>query len=230
MRRTLIVVALATAVVVVGGLVAAPVLARAGGPGPATQATVHGHAAAPGWAGGMGPGSAMGARAGGGTGPGAGQYRDCQALAAAPSGTLTSAQKAALAGMAEEEKLAHDLYAAFATRYDTAVFDRIAAAETRHLAAVRTLLERYQMADPTAGKAAGRFASATVQATYDRLLEQGSASRQAALGVGVTIEQDDVAALQRALGGLGATDVQQLYTHLLAASRTHLTAFQTWQR
>lgn len=40
MRRTWIVVALAIAAVVVGVLVAAPVLARTGGPGPATQATV----------------------------------------------------------------------------------------------------------------------------------------------------------------------------------------------
>jgi hypothetical protein len=95
---------------------------------------------------------------------------------------------------------------------------------------VRTLLERYAVADPTAGKAAGEFASATVQATYDRLLEQGSASRQAALGIGVTVEQDDIAELQQALDGLTAPDAQQVYTHLLAASRTHLAAFQAWQR
>ena len=45
--------------------------------------------------------------------------------------------------MAEEEKLAHDLYTAFAARYDVRVFQRIAAAETRHLTVVRTLLDRY---------------------------------------------------------------------------------------
>ena len=132
--------------------------------------------------------------------------------------------------MAEEEKLAHDLYAAFAARYAAPVFDRIAAAETRHLAAVRSLLERYRVADPTAGKATGSFASATVQTTYGRLLKQGSASQQAALGVGVTVEQDDIAALQRARTGLSAPDVRQVYTHLLTASRRHLTAFQAWRR
>lgn len=111
------------------------------------------------------------------------------------------------------------------------MFDRIAAAETRHLAAVRTLLGRHRVADPTADKAAGSFASATVQATYDRLLQQGSASQRAALGVGGTVEQDDIAALQQARrGGLTAPDVRQVYSHLLTASRRHLTAFQAWQR
>jgi hypothetical protein len=172
----------------------------------------------------------MGAGQAAGMGPGAGQYPDCQGLAAAPSGTLTSTQKATLAAMAEEEKLAHDLYTAFAARYDAPVFDRIAAAETRHLAAVRTLLKRYGVADPTAGKATGSFASATIQTTHDRLLNQGSASQQAALGVGVTVERDDIAALQQARSGLTTPDVRQLYSHLLTASRRHLTAFQAWQR
>jgi hypothetical protein len=45
----------------------------------------------------------------------------------------------------------------------------------------------------------------------------------------VTVEQDAIAALQRALDGLTAPDVQQVYTHLLAASRMHLSAFQAWQ-
>jgi hypothetical protein len=230
MRRTWLVVALGIAVVAVGVLVAAPVLARAGGPGP-TPATRQGQATGPGWATGMGAGLGTGAGMGRGIGPGAaaGQAVGCRSIATAATGTLSSAQKATLAGMAEEEKLAHDLYAAFAARYDAPVFDRIAAAESNHLTAVRTLLERYQVADPTAGKAPGKFASGTVQATYDRLLKQGLASQPAALEVGVTVEQDAIAALQRALDGLTAPDVQQVYTHLLAASRMHLSAFHAWQ-
>jgi hypothetical protein len=234
MRRTWLVAVLAVAVLVVGALVAAPVLARGGGPGPASQPAVQTRAGAPGWAGnqaGPGMGAAQGRMsAAQGRGMGAGPGVSCPALATTQSGTLTGAQKATLAAMAEDEKLAHDLYVAFAARYDPVVFDRIAAAETHHLAAVRTLLERYGLADPTAGKAAGTFASATDQATYDRLLKQGSDSQQAALQVGVTVEQDDIAALQRALDGLTAPDVRQVYTHLLSASRMHLTAFQAWQR
>jgi hypothetical protein len=130
--------------------------------------------------------------------------------------------------MAEQEKLAHDLYTAYAARYDARIFDQITVAETRHLAAVRALLDRYGVPDPTAGKAAGQFASTSVKATYDRLLAQGSGGEQAALKAGVTVEQAQVAALRKALKGLTAADVQQVYNRLLTTSQRHLEAFQAW--
>jgi hypothetical protein len=64
------------------------------------------------------------------------------------------------------------------------IFDRIAAAETRRLQAVRAVLSPYGVADPSAGKTPGKFVSADVQATYDRFLAKGSASQAAALAVG----------------------------------------------
>ncbi|MCX4906973.1 DUF2202 domain-containing protein [Streptomyces sp. NBC_00878] len=146
----------------------------------------------------------------------------------APSGTLSAAQKTTLARMAEEEKLAHDLYTVFAARYDARVFDRIAAAETHHLDAVRTLLDRYDVTDPTTGKATGDFADTTVQATYDRLLKQGTANVDGALKAGLTFETDDIAALTKAQSGLDAPDVEQMYANLLAASRMHQAAFESW--
>jgi hypothetical protein len=143
-------------------------------------------------------------------------------------GTLTGPQQVTLAAMAQEEKLARDLYAAFADRYPAVIFDRIAAAEVRHLTAVRTLLTRYGVTDPTAGKPAGQFSDPAVQATYTRLLAQGRASQTAALQVGQTVERTDIADLQAALNGLTAPDVKQVYTNLLAASEHHLTAFTRW--
>ncbi|HEX6469010.1 MAG TPA: DUF2202 domain-containing protein [Streptosporangiaceae bacterium] len=204
-----------------GGIaVAAPVLAGGPGPGPGDRpvATQTGPAVPGGPRAGYGMGQMRGQGPGDGT---------CQCLPA-PGGSVTAAQKATLAGMAEEEKLAHDLYAAFAARYDARVFDQIAAAETQHLTAVRTLLDRYGVSDPTAGKAAGQFASAEVKATYDRLLAQGSASEQAALRAGITVEKADIAALRAAAGGLTAADVKQVYERLLTASQRHLDAFQAW--
>jgi hypothetical protein len=168
-----------------------------------------------------------------GAGPPAGlqhQRGNCPGLGLGnPSGTITEAQRSTLAANAEEEKLAHDLYAEFAERYDAVIFDRIAAAETSHLDAVRTLMTRYEVTDPTAGLEQGRFATAEVQATYDRLLAQGSTSEQAALEVGRTVETSDIEALRAALDDLGAPDLQRVYTHLINASQHHLAAFTTWQ-
>ncbi len=147
------------------------------------------------------------------------------AAAAVPSGALTNAQQTLLAGMAEEEKLAQDLYAAFAALYPSAMWDRIGSAEATHLAAVRTLLTTYAIADPTAGLPAGTFASPSVAAMYADLLAQGSASEAAAFGVGKLVEIDDIAKLDAARAEVTAADVLRAYTSLRTGSTQHLNAF-----
>jgi hypothetical protein len=222
-RRAAVLVA-AGALGIGGVAVAAPALA---GMGPFAGQPVAAATPGPGWSGGgMGSGYGMGGSGMMGAGARDGTCLDPSITAA--KGTLTEQQKTTLGAMAQEEKLAHDLYTAFAGKYDVVVFDRIAASETRHLTAVRTLLARYGVADPTAGKAAGQFSDPTVQATYDKLLAQGGGNQVAALQAGVTVEQTDIADLTAALNGLSAPDVTQVYGQLRAASQHHLAAFQNW--
>lgn len=208
-RKTAVGLAVAAVLIAAGAAVAAPALAGNGpGPGDAERPAVAGH---------------MMDRPGHGR-----QDGSCLMTPDAPAGDLTSQQESTLAAIAEQHKLAHDLYAVFADQYDAAIFDRIAAAETRHLAAVRTLLDRYEVDDPTDGLAAGQFTSPQVQDTYDRLLTDGSAGLAAALRVGQTVEQTQVADLDEALDGVTAYDVTMVYEHLLDASQWHLTAFESW--
>jgi len=141
------------------------------------------------------------------------------------SGTMTTAQKSTLAAMAEEEKLAHDLYVAFADAHSTPVFTRVANAETQHLAEVRILLDRYDIADPTAGQAVGTFTTASTQKLYDGLLAKGKASLDDAYAAARTVESTDITDLKAATTGVTAPDVLAVYTHLLAASQRHLVAF-----
>jgi hypothetical protein len=225
-RRTATLVA--AGVLGLGGLtVAAPALAGHGpfaGPSPVSTATANPDGSGYGMGFGYGNGMGMGFGSGQGYGDGT-----CMGLSGtAEQGTLTEAQKATLASMAQEEKLAHDLYVAFAARYDAAVFDHIAMAETHHLTAVRTLLQRYGVSDPTANQAPGKFTDPAVQANYDKLLAQGEKSRSAALSVGQQVERADIAALKAAADGLTADDVEQVYARLLAASERHLAAFTRW--
>ncbi len=168
----------------------------------------------------------------GGPGPGNGKMAGARGggmagvnLAGVPSGVLTDAQKAQLAGMAEEEKLAHDLYVALAAKYPAdQQFGHISQAETKHLAAVREVMTRYRIPDPTAGKADGSFASARMQTLYDTLLA-GATTSQQALAAGVTVEKTDIADLAKAGVGVTAPDVQLVYTRLSQGSQRHLTAF-----
>jgi hypothetical protein len=219
-RRAAILVT--TGALALGGVaVATPALAGAGPFGSPTVATAQ--QAGPGWGGGDGQGPGPGIGAGNGT-----AARDGSCLSTVPTGTLSEQQKTTLAAMAQEEKLAHDLYVAFAAKYDAVIFDRIARSETQHQNAVRTLLDRYGLADPTADKPAGQFSDPTVQATYDRLLAQGTTSLAAALQAAQEVERTDIADLRSALTGLTAADVTQVYTNLQGASQRHLTAFENW--
>jgi hypothetical protein len=142
-----------------------------------------------------------------------------------PSGTLTAEQRTELAAMAEEEKMAHDVYVTLAARYpELTQFSRIAASESQHLSAVRTLMTRYGITDPTLGMAVGEFESDRMQSLYDSLVA-GATTQQAALAAGVTIEKTDIADLQATMADVTAPDVVAVYTNLLNGSQRHLAAF-----
>jgi hypothetical protein len=130
-----------------------------------------------------------------------------------------------LAFSRDEERMARDLYTLFGQTYDAPVFDRIAASEQQHFDAVGTLLARYGVADPAAGQPAGTYAAAEVQALYDQWKSQGLESQDAALAVGVALEQADIADLQDMIARTTQPDVRQVLTHLLTASQHHLAAF-----
>ncbi|WP_198417521.1 ferritin-like domain-containing protein [Cryobacterium mannosilyticum] len=252
MRKRIIVTTAIASGVVITALIATPSIAAmnrggdAQGPGPAvTSSQPYAHSDdMPGQAGNMhrgmgdsagtGMGMGMGDGVADGTGPtnGAGMRGDHEAgqgmgtgIADVASGTVTDEQKATLTAMAAEEKLAHDLYITFAEKYDATVFSRVAQSETKHLEVVRTLLERYDITDPTVGLEAGKFPTDAAQKLYDTLLSQGSVSLDAAREAARTVETTDIADLTAASEGVTAPDVLAVYANLLAASQHHLTAF-----
>jgi hypothetical protein len=155
----------------------------------------------------------------------------------AEMGTLSEADIAGLVFMANEEKMAHDVYATFASMYDTPVFERIAQSEARHQLAVDTILERYGIEDGTSGLAQGVFSDDAIQQLHDELIAKGSASLEEAIAVGVLIEETDIADLEDRVAGFDemaslevtAPDVFEMYSNLLTASGHHLAAFQRQQ-
>jgi len=64
-----------------------------------------------------------------------------------------------------------------------------------------------------------------VQKLYDQRRAQGLTSVQDAYAVGVALEQTDITDLEGLLARNADADVQQVFTHLLAASQHHLAAF-----
>lgn len=140
--------------------------------------------------------------------------------------TLSPALIADLLYMREEEKLARDIYLAFAEQYGTNIFTNIARSEQKHMDSVSTLLASYDITDPVWDNAVWVFTDPTLQTLYDNLLVQGTTSLTDALQAGITIEIQDIADLEEALTGVDPqSDIARVYTHLKNASQWHLDAF-----
>ncbi|WP_062290630.1 DUF2202 domain-containing protein [Demequina phytophila] len=138
-------------------------------------------------------------------------------------GDPTDADAATLARIAEEERMAHDLYVELADAWDLRVFAMVARAEDHHLDAVRHLLDAYGLDDPTADARDGVYADDDLQAMYDELLAQGTASVTGALDAGAFVEETDIADLRDQSADSDAAAA--LLDRLEEASEHHLAAF-----
>lgn len=144
-------------------------------------------------------------------------------LSSVPPGSLTDVERAGLLRMREEEKLARDVYTTLGDLWGLRTFDNITAAEETHMAAVATLLDRYGLADPAAGRAVGSFTDPAIQALYDQLVAQGRRSATEALAVGAAIEELDIVDLRER--ATAVVDIALVYADLERGSRNHLRAF-----
>lgn len=148
-----------------------------------------------------------------------------QPLTAPSTAALSADEIAGLVFMVEEEKLAHDVYVQMYELWGVRTFSNISSSENKHMDAVRTLLSRYGIDDPTVGNVVGVFENADLQALYNELIDMGSQSVSAALQVGVLIEETDIADLKVHIAELEHDDIARVYASLLRGSQNHLRAF-----
>jgi hypothetical protein len=149
-----------------------------------------------------------------------------------PAGTgqviaLTDDEKYWLTYMREEEKLARDVYLSLGSRWNIPIFTNIAQSEQVHMDSVKTLLDRYSLPDPVAGKTQGVFTDPVLQTLHDDLIAQGSVSEVEALRVGVLIEETDISDLNKAIAATTHNDIKTVYENLLQGSMNHLSAFES---
>jgi len=144
-------------------------------------------------------------------------------LSALPIDTLTEFETSGLLYIAEEEKLAHDVYTVLYDKWQLPIFANIATSEQTHVDAVSQLLERHQIDDPTIGEPAGVFTDPDLQKAYDDLVAKGGESLEAALQAGAQVEEMDLFDLQQQ--ETNTPDVALVYANLEKGSRNHLRAF-----
>jgi hypothetical protein len=138
--------------------------------------------------------------------------------------TLATAAAAALLHLAEEEKLAHDIYMLASDTHGSRIFSNIAASQTRHESAMVGVLANHGIADPTTSTP-GKFNDSALQALYDTLSERVLRSSAEALKVGQLIERTDIEDLNAALAADMPADARRVLQSLLRGSRNHLRAF-----
>jgi len=140
---------------------------------------------------------------------------------------LTVEQEDTLLWMREEEKLARDVYLTLYDTWNVAVFKNIANSEQKHMDALLKKVNTFKLTDPVI-PGIGEFSDENLQDLYPILVESGSGSYAAALRVGATIEDLDIADLIEAIEALENTDnlaLKTTYNNLLEGSKNHLRSF-----
>ena len=140
-----------------------------------------------------------------------------------PTQTLSSAEKQALTHMAEEEKLARDVYITLGKKWGFRVFLNIQKAEQQHMNMVDMLLKRYGMR--INNLLVGEFHDKKVQKLYNNLVAMGSKSQIDALKVGATIEDLDIYDLEKYMAEADNKDMLFVFKNLTKGSRNHMRAF-----
>jgi hypothetical protein len=162
-----------------------------------------------------------------GRGPGGGVCQGIvtERLESLPLQELSEAERAAVIHIREEEKLARDVYTTLGESWDLPIFDNIAQAEQRHMDHVALLVTRYELEDPVMDDAAGAFTDPELGELYAKLVATGKESMEGALRVGATIEDLDLADVQKMIDDSDNEDIHLIANNLAKGSRNHLRAF-----
>lgn len=140
-------------------------------------------------------------------------------------GQLTEPEVKAILYLRESEKLARDVLLAFDEQWNADVFGRVAASEETHTEAIKALIDRYKLWDPSSVTWDGYYTNEALLALNRQLVRQGGRSRGEALKVGVTIEEISILDLREYLAETDDEDLQMVYENLRRASRNHLRVF-----
>jgi len=140
---------------------------------------------------------------------------------------LSEVQILGLSYMAEEEKIARDVYLYLAETTGKRIFSKIAQSEQKHIDAVLELLQTYNVDEPSTMDEAGVYLNDELQDFYNRLIKVGEASVRDAYAVGVIIEEKDIEDLEELLADANVpVDIEKAYSSLLRGSYNHLRAFK----
>lgn len=137
---------------------------------------------------------------------------------------LSDEEKEGLLLMREEEKLAFEVYSVMYKTWNHHVFSNIKETETYHGDLVKGLIQKYNLKDPYIAEE-GKYGNQTLQNQYNFLINKGKKSLTDAFEVGATIEDLDIADLEKFISKTQNAELKEVYETLNLGSRNHLRAF-----
>ncbi|HRV55669.1 MAG TPA: DUF2202 domain-containing protein, partial [Mangrovimonas sp.] len=102
-------------------------------------------------------------------------------------------------------------------------FANIKQSEQRHMEAIQTLLDSYEITYEILPM--GQFNNPSLQDLYNQLTAQGQSGLTQALQVGATIEDLDIVDLDNYLKEVTSPNIAQVFQRLQCGSRNHLRSF-----
>jgi hypothetical protein len=154
---------------------------------------------------------------------------DLAALEAAlddlPMGQLSESEAEAIYYLREVEKLARDVFLVLDERWDVEGLRCVAEGEDTHTEAIKALIDRYRLWDPSSVTWDGYYNNEELLALYRQFKRQGERSLVDAIKVGVMVEEISILDLREYRAETDDEDLQMVYENLLRASRNHLRVF-----
>ena len=142
-------------------------------------------------------------------------------------GQLSEAEVEAIHYLREVEKLARDVLLAFDEQWQAGEFGRVAESENTHTEAIKALIDRYNLWDPSSVTWDGYYNNEELLALYRQFKRQGERSLVDAIRVGATVQEISILDLREYRAETDDEDLQMVYENLLRASRNHLRVFTT---
>jgi len=142
------------------------------------------------------------------------------------SDAITLDDENSIIQMREEEKLARDVYITLYNFWHEPIFLNISESEQRHMDAMKRLITKYNILDPVVSDEVGAFSDSFL-GFYNSLVEEGMGSLEAAFGVGVQIEEMDIADIEEILNSTNNASLTRVLSNLLEGSLNHLNAFNS---
>jgi hypothetical protein len=140
----------------------------------------------------------------------------------AAGGSLSASERQTLLHLSEQEKLARDLYESLSETWRLDVFHTTSGSEDIHADALRTLLGRYKLFDPSQGLGRGEFSRVDLAERYGDLIARGRFSPVEALKAAASVEELEIEDMSRRLLDVQVPEIQSVLETVVSSDKHHL--------